>query len=206
MIAWLEGKVLERGKNSCLLVIESGIGYEVFLPEPLLACLPPTGERLSLYIAHVIREDNQELYGFNTWDERCVFQILLGISKIGARTALAILSVFRPDDLRQLVLDNDASALTRVPGIGKKTAQHVFLEMKDKLKTEHLQISSSDERPNSLGSVYRDALSGLIGLGYNEEEAGLVLRKILQDNPDFDVSSALRTALKALAKSNSLFS
>ena len=126
--------------------------------------------------------------------------MLTGISKVGARTALAMLSVFRPDDLRRLVLEEDLAALTRVPGIGKKTAQHILLELKYKLKTDDapaLAPLAGQERP---GSVLRDVLDGLAGLGYGEEEAGPLARAVLQEEPDLDVSGALRAVLKALAK------
>ena len=154
---------------------------------------------MSLYTSHVTREDAQELYGFESWDERVTFGVLTTISKVGARTALGILSVFRPDDLRRIVLDDDALALTRVSGIGKKTAQHVFLELKYKLDTEGLPATASAPAGRPAG-VYRDALDGLSGLGYAEDEAGPVLKAVLREEPDLDVSGALRAALKALAK------
>jgi Holliday junction DNA helicase RuvA len=148
-----------------------------------------------------VREDGQELYGFPSWEERQTFIVLTSISKVGAKTALAVLSLFRPEDLRRIVLEDDVSALTRVSGIGKKTAQHVFLELKYKLKVEGMPqtvpLAAIGERP---GGVYRDALDGFANLGYPEEEVAPVLRKILRDEPDLDVAGALRAALKDLAK------
>ena len=89
-----------------------------------------------LYVSLVVREDAQELFGFSSWDERQTFLTLIGINRVGARTALAILSMFRPDDLRRIVAEDDVASLTRVPGIGKKTGQQIFLELKYKLKSD----------------------------------------------------------------------
>ena len=146
------------------------------------------------------REDAQQLFGFATFEERQVFEVLLTISKVGARTALAILSLYRPDDLRRIVLEEDVDALTRVSGIGKKTAQHVFLELKYKLKVEDVPqaaVLAPNGRP---GSVFRDVLDGLSNLGYSEDECAPVVKNILLQEPDLDVTGALRAALKALAR------
>ena len=199
MIAYVEGRLAEVTENSVLVITEGGVGYEIFAPGHTLSRLPAKNALLALYTVHVVREDAQELFGFETWDERATFLILTGISKVGARTALAMLSVFRPDDLRRLVFEEDAGSLTRVPGIGKKTAQHIFLELKYKLKADEMPLPASGgaERP---GSVFRDTLAGLLGLGYTEEESASLVKNLLQAEPDLDVSGALRAALKALAK------
>ena len=130
MLAYIEGRLLERAETSCVLVTAGGVGYEIFLPEHALASLPAQGGMASFFTSFIVREDAQELFGFPTWDERQTFVLLRGINRVGARTALAILSQYRPDDLRRIVAEDDANALTRVPGIGKKTAQQIFLELK----------------------------------------------------------------------------
>lgn len=198
MLAYLEGRVLERTENGCVLVTDGGIGYEIFLPEHALAQLPAQGGSAAFYTSFIVREDAQELFGFPSWDERQTFNLLTGINRVGARTALAILSRYRPDDLRRIVADDDAAALTQVSGIGKKTAQQIFLELKYKLKGEApVSLSAAAAgRP----SVYRDALTGLANLGYDEDTAGQVLRKVLESDPELDVGEALRAALKALAR------
>ncbi|WP_295640585.1 Holliday junction branch migration protein RuvA [uncultured Mailhella sp.] len=197
MLAYMEGRVLERTENSCVLVTAGGTGYEIFLPEHALAQLPAQGGTASFYTSFIVREDAQELFGFPSWDERQTFNLLTGINRVGARTALAILSRFRPDDLRRIVAEDDAAALTQVSGIGKKTAQQIFLELKYKLKGESsVSLAAAVAgRP----SVYRDALTGLANLGYDEDTAGQVLRKVLENDPELDVGEALRAALKALA-------
>ena len=199
MIACLEGRIVEVTLQSCVLLTAGGAGYEIGLPVHTLAALPGKGESVFLYTCLVVREDALELFGFATWDERQTFLTLTDINRVGARTALAILSVYRPDDLRRLVLEEDVLALTRVHGIGKKTAQQIFLELKYKLKAGSAPgVPGVDKaRP---GGVLRDSLTGLVNLGYDEGEAHDVLTIILRDEPDLDVSAALRAALKRLAK------
>lgn len=199
MLAYLEGRLLEVTENGCVLLTEGGVGYEVFLPSHIQSRLPERGGQCCLYVSLVVREDAQELFGFSSWDERQTFFTLIGINRVGARTALAILSMFRPDDLRRIVAEDDVASLTRVPGIGKKTGQQIFLELKYKLKSDGMPalLPPGMERP---GSVFRDALTGLTNLGYEEDRASLILKDIFAGEPDIDVGGALRAALKALAK------
>lgn len=199
MIASIEGRLLEVTATSCLLATDSGIGYEIGLPTHTLATLPAKGERVFLYTCLIVRQDAQELYGFSTWDERQTFLILIEINRVGARTAMSILSVYRPDDLRRIVLEDDIMALTRVSGIGKKTAQQVFLELKYKLKVDTPPVIPTNQG-NRQGTVLRDALTGLVNLGYDENKGYEILKDVLLKEPDLDVGSALRAALKALAK------
>lgn len=200
MIAYIEGRLAEITGNACVVVTDGGVGYEVFVPGHTLSRLPEKGGRVSFFTVTEVREDALELYGFGTWDERQTFIVLTSISKVGAKTGLAILSQFRPDDLRRLVFEDDVQALTRVSGIGKKTAQHIFLELKYKLKVEDMPAATSLIVAGTPGGVFRDALAGLANLGYGEDEASHVLKEVLHDEPDLDVGGALRAALRALAK------
>lgn len=199
MIAYLEGRLAEVSTTACVLVTAGGVGYEVYLPQQTLHQLPGRGEQVHFYICHIVREDAQELFGFETWDERQTFIVLTSISKVGARTALGILSAFRPEDLHRIVLEDNVLALTQVSGIGKKSAQHIFLELKYKLKAEDMPAASVLQL-GVPGSVFKDALTGLEGLGYGEAEATPVLKAILHEEPDLEVGEALRAALKALAR------
>lgn len=199
MIAYIEGRLAEVMEDAALLVTGGGVGYEIFMPGHFLSRLPKRGEDLFCYTVTVVREDALELYGFPTWDERQTFITLTGISRIGSKTALAILTVFRPDDLRELVAGDDFTALTRVPGIGKKTAQQLFIELKYKLKMGDT-VSLPTATLGSAGSVARDGVAGLVNLGYAEEEAAKVVKTVLTEEPDLDVSGLLRAALKALGK------
>jgi len=202
MIAYVEGRLAEIAAATVVVITASGTGYEIFLPAHTLAHLPERGTRVAFYTAFIVREDAQELFGFETWDERQTFMLLISLNKVGARTASAILSTFRPDDLRRIVYDDDPTPLTRVSGIGKKSAQQIFLELKYKLKVEDCPALASPDAAGSppLGSVLRDALAGLTGLGYSESEVSPVLRQVLHDEPDLDVSGALRAALRQLAR------
>ena len=201
MIAYVEGRRAQVWGNTALVVTQGGVGYAVGLPAHTLASLPGRGEAVAFYTSLAVREDALELFGFASFEERQTFEVLVSISKVGARTALGILSIFRPDDLRRLVLEDDVLALTRVSGIGKKTAEHIFLELKYKLKVDDAPqaaaLVGSGVRP---GSVFRDVLDGLGNLGYSEDACAPMVKKILLEEPDLDVTGALRAALKTLAK------
>lgn len=196
MIAYIEGQLAQTTPHSCIVITASGLGYEVWLTPQTLSSLSQDTP-VKLYTSQVIREDSHELFGFASFDERQTFLTLTSISKVGPKTALNILARFQPQDLRQLVFNEDIKALTQVSGIGAKSAQQIFLELKYKLKLD----SPVNSTPlQGYTQVYRDALVGLAGLGYVEEEAAPVLKAMLQAEPDLDVSAALRQALKALGK------
>lgn len=202
MLAYLEGRLAEVTENACLVVTSGGVGYEIYLPSHSLARLPEKGADISFYAATVVREDALELFGFDSWDERQTFLVLTSISRVGARTAIAILSVFRPDDLRRMVAEDDMLSLTRVSGIGKKTGQQIFLELKYKLKSD-VVLSQSAKSSAPGGGVLPDAVAGLVNLGYTEDEAARTLKQVLAEESDLDVGAALRAALKALARGRS---
>ena len=198
MIAYLKGFLGEVLEHGCLLVTASGVGYEVYLPGHTLSSLPARGEALELYTCTVVREDAIELFGFASWDERQTFLVLTSISKVGAKTATAMLSLFRPADLRRIVAEDDWLMLTQVSGIGKKTAQHIFLELKYKLASSVAGIPSIGAQGQS--HLFKDVFAGLLNLGYDEQEALAVLKDVLTAEPDLDVPGALRASLKALAR------
>lgn len=197
MIAYLEGKLLQRTAQSIIISTNCGIGYEVFIPQSM--ALPKIGGELFVYTAFVVREDAQELFGFSTFDERETFKMLITINRVGARTALAILSVYKPDDLRRIVAQDDVNALTKVSGIGKQTGQKIFLELKYKFKADTNLAGMVLPSAANTG-VFNDALTGLLNLGYDNQSAGEVLSEVLRKEPDLGVGEALRAALKAIAK------
>lgn len=197
MIAYLEGKLLQRTAQSIILATRYGVGYEIFIPQSMT--LPKIGDDFFVYTAFVMREDAQELFGFSTFEERETFKMLITINRVGARTALAILSVYKPDDLRRIVAQDDVNALTKVSGIGKQTGQKIFLELKYKFKADtHLAGMGLSSSANT--GVFNDALTGLLNLGYDNQSAGEVLSEVLQKDPDLTVGEALRAALKTMAK------
>ncbi len=198
MLAYVEGRVLERTESSCVLLTAAGTGYEIFAPAHSLLSLPVRGVKAGFYTTLVVREDAQELFGFSTWDERQTFILLTGINRVGARTALSILSVFRPDDLRRMVAQDDASGLTKVSGIGKKTAQQIFLELKYKMKAELKDLPVAPDVSPAANAAYRDVLAALVGMGMEEESVGKVLSDILAKDPGIDEKKMLSRAFRIL--------
>jgi Holliday junction DNA helicase RuvA len=171
-----------------VLVDVGGISYEVDVPMSTFYSLPATGEPVTLYTHLVVREDAHVLYGFATLEERGAFRQLIRISGIGARTALAVLSGLSVADLAQAVALQDGSRLVKIPGIGKKTAERLLLELKGKL---------ADALPGPAREQPSDVVNALLGLGYSEKEAALAVRSLA---PGLPVAEAIRAALKALAK------
>lgn len=198
MIAYIEGRVAEVTEQTCVIVTASGVGYEVFLtPADLATCRNKDGMN-RYYICSVIREDAFDLFGFTTWDERETFIILRTINRVGPRTALAILSTFSPDDLARIAFDEDSMALTSVPGIGKKTAQQIFIELKYKMEGRVLTLGASEVSAST--GVQHDAVTGLLNLGYAEQEALAAVKQVLGEQPDLSVGEVLREALKVLGR------
>jgi Holliday junction DNA helicase RuvA len=172
-----------------VLVDVGGIAYELDVPMSTFYSLPASGEAVSLYTHLVVREDAHTLYGFATLEERSAFRQLIRISGIGARTALAVLSGLSVGDLAQAVTLQDAAPLTRVPGIGKKTAERLLLELKGKLA--EATGTAAGGQPAS------DVVNALVALGYSDKEAAAAVKGLA---PGLPVAEAIRAALKALAK------
>jgi Holliday junction DNA helicase RuvA len=190
MIGRLSGLLLD--KNPAQLIVDcNGVGYEVGVPMSTFYNLPATGERITLLTHMVVREDAQLLYGFGTTQERELFRELIKISGIGARTALAILSGMSVNDLAQAVTLQEVGRLTRIPGIGKKSAERLLLELKGKLGAE------LGAAPGTEGESSNDVLSALLALGYSEKEALLAIKQVPAGS---SVSDGIRQALKALSK------
>jgi Holliday junction DNA helicase RuvA len=193
MIGRLNGVLLEKTPPQVLLEVQ-GVGYEIDVPMSTFYNLPEIGERVTLYTHLIVREDAHLLYGFASESERRVFRQLLKISSVGARTALSLLSGMSVADLAQAVATQEAGRLTRIPGIGKKTAERLLLELKDKLGIE----LSAGVAVNRAAPASSDVLNALLSLGYNEKEALYALKHL----PDgLSVSDGIKQALKTLSKS-----
>ena len=204
MIAFLAGTVAAKTEGGCVVLTAGGVGYEVSMTAASAATLPKVGGEVELFVQTIVREDAIELYGFPTWDERLTFAVLLSINKLGPKTALAMLAVFTPDDLRRLVVADDYMGLVQVPGIGKKSAQRIFLDLKYKLEAgSGGPAPSLPQLDGKAVSAFRDALAGLANLGYDESETRKVLEDVFNEQPDLDVGEALRDALKRIAKARS---
>ena len=193
MIGRLSGLLV--AKNPPQVMVEAGgVGYEIDVPMSTFYNLPATGEKVVLLTHLVVREDAHILFGFGTEEERSAFRKLIRISGVGARTALSVLSGLSVNDLAQAVATQDPARLTKVPGIGKKTAERLLLELKGKLADVLTGAGSSGAQP----SASSDVLNALLALGYSEKEALLAVKQVPANTT---VSDGIRVALKALAKS-----
>ncbi|MCB1978774.1 MAG: Holliday junction branch migration protein RuvA [Burkholderiaceae bacterium] len=191
MIGKLTGTLLEKNPPEVLLDCH-GVGYEVHVPMSTFYNLPPLGERVSLLTQFIVREDAQLLYGFASVQERAAFRELIKVAGVGPRTALAVLSGMGVGDLAQAISLQEAGRLVKVPGIGKKTAERLLLELKGKLGAE---LSGAAALVKS--DAQADILQALLALGYNDKEAAAALKAL---PADVAVSEGIRLALKALGK------
>ena len=190
MIGKLTGTLLEKNPPE-VLVDCNGVGYEVQVPMSTFYNLPAVGERVALLTQFIVREDAQLLYGFGSVEERQTFRELIKISGVGPRTALSILSGMGVGDLAQAVTLQEAGRLVKVPGIGKKTAERLLLELKGKLGAD-IGIKA-----NAVNDAQADILQALLALGYNDKEAALALKAL---PADVGVSDGIKMALKSLAR------
>lgn len=177
-----------------LLVDCQGVGYEIDVPMSTLYQLPETNQKITLLTHFQVREDAQQLFGFATETEREAFRQLIKISGVGSRTALAVLSGMSVNELAQTIAMQEAGRLTQVPGIGKKTAERLCLELKGKLAPD---LGITGGKPQAI-EASSEVLQALLALGYSEKEALLALKQI---PPDSTVSDGIRMGLKYLSKS-----
>ena len=190
MIGRLQGLLAEKNPPQ-LLIDCNGVGYQVDVPMSTFYNLPGVGERVTLLTHFVVREDAQILYGFGTAAERDAFRQLIKISGVGPRTALSVLSGMGVSDLAQAITAQEPGRLIKVPGIGKKTAERLLLELKGKLGAD---IGANAGAAND---AQADILQALMALGYSDKEAALALKAL---PADVGVSDGIKLALKALSK------
>ncbi|MCS6763384.1 MAG: Holliday junction branch migration protein RuvA [Candidatus Protistobacter heckmanni] len=189
MIARLAGILLEKNPPN-IIVDCGGVGYEVAVPMSTFYSLPAGGEKVVLLTQQIVREDAHLLYGFATATERDTFHELIKISGVGARTALAILSGMQTDELAQAVTLQDAGRMVKIPGIGKKTAERLLLELKGKLGAD------LGHTGGAVVNEQADILNALAALGYSEKEAALAVKQV---PAGASVAEGIRAALKALS-------
>ncbi|HLI57463.1 MAG TPA: Holliday junction branch migration protein RuvA [Actinomycetota bacterium] len=192
MIAALTGKVAELTPTSAVIDV-GGVGYLVHAPVPVLASLS-TGEEVRLLTHLVVREDAMTLYAFRTADQRDSFQVLMGVTGVGPKLAAAVLSVLDPGALRRAVAGGDVDALTSVPGVGRRGAQRMVLELRDRLGV----VAGEQVVP---GAALAEVRAALVGLGYTPAELRGVVEAVAA--PGASVEDMVRAALKALAGSKS---
>ena len=192
MIGRISGKLIAKHPPQIVVDVQ-GIGYEIDVPMSTLYQLPATGADVALLTHLIVREDAHHLYGFATEQERQVFRQLLKISGVGARTALAVLSGLSVADLHQAVGEQNSSRLTKVPGIGKKTAERLLLELRDKLELRVVATAAAGAASSS-----NDIVNALLALGYNDKEAAWAIKQLPSGA---NVNEGIRQALKLLSKS-----
>lgn len=202
MYAYIKG-ILAEITEDAIIVENQGIGYEIAVPGQVFDYLPSVGEEVKIYTYHYVREDAILLYGFLTKEDVRIFKMLIGVSGIGPKGALAILSVLSTDDLCFAILGDDAKAIAKAPGVGAKTAQRVIIELKDKLSLEDafeqkLANQAQKAELNPAVGVKNEAILALTSLGYSQSEALKVLQGI-EISPDDQVEDVLKMALKQMA-------
>jgi len=192
MIGRLTGILLEKNPPQLLLDVQ-GVAYEVDVPMSTFYNLPATGEHVTLFTHLVVREDAHLLYGFGSDSERRAFRQLLKVNGIGAKIALSVLSGLSVAELVQAISLQEAGRLTRIPGIGKKTAERILLELKDKLGADTTQAIGIHRAPPASS----DILHALLALGYSDKEAVAAIKDLPQE---IGVADGIKQALKLLAK------
>ena len=202
MYAYIKG-ILAEITEDAIIVENQGIGYEIAVPGQVFDYLPSVGEEVKIYTYHYVREDAILLYGFLPKEDVQIFKMLIGVSGIGPKGALAILSELSTDDLGFAILGDDAKAIAKAPGVGAKTAQRVIIELKDKLSLEDafeqkLANQAQKAELNPAVGVKNEAILALTSLGYSQSEALKVLQGI-EISPDDQVEDVLKMALKQMA-------
>ena len=200
MIRFVHG-ILREKKEDSLIIEAGGLGYGVRVPISVLSEAPPIGEELLLHTYFSVREDGQDLFGFFTEKDRDFFMQLISVSGIGAKTALGILSCFKREELIALILSADTKRIQKAPGLGKKSAERLILELKDKLQIEDaLPGAVETEEPLSVGfsEAMQEAMEALLSLGYKQGEARTAIVK-LANVEEMNAEDILRSALRKLA-------
>ena len=198
MIAHLRGHILDKQPNR-IVVDVNGVGYEVAVPLSTFYGLGEKGSEIALRVHTHVREDALLLYGFATALEQDLFERLIGISGIGPKVALAVLSGIEPQDLVRAIERGDLARLTAIPGVGKKTSERIVLELKDRLPRAHAMTPAAGAAPDP-PAVRDDVLSALMNLGYHRPLAEKAADAAIKTAPDGDFERMLKQALRELAK------
>ena len=191
MFAYIKGS-LEQKSNNYVVIDVGGIGYKIFMSTKAIETLGEIGKVVKVHTHYYVREDNISLYGFNTNEELRMFELLLQVSGIGAKSAIAMLSEISPSSFALAVISDDISQLVKIPGIGKKTAARIVLELKDKLKTEEVKLSITNEEETS------EAIAALQVLGYTKREIEKALENV--DTKNLQLEEIIKQGLKNLAR------
>ena len=198
MIAYVSGKLIEKKPTSVVVDVQ-GLGYALSISTSTYEKLPAAGEAVKLLAHHLVREDAEALYGFASEDERAVFETLLAVSGVGPKLALAALSAMSPAELRDHVVGGDASVLTNIPGVGRKTAERLVVELRDRLARLDLGGGAAPLTGGSeaIRAARADALAALESLGFSRAAAEKAIRKVLRDHAGLQsAEEIIRLALR----------
>ena len=199
MIAYISGALVSAGENY-IVIDNHGMGYRIFVSGKFLEHIPAYGTQIKIYTHMYIREDELTLYGFHSEEELSVFRILIGISGVGPKVAMAILTALTIPELQLAVISEDAKTISKANGVGAKGASRIILELKDKLKMEDMMDAAYEQsivQDTQDLNAARDAILALVNLGYSNSEAALAVKKI-GDTSQMDIESILKAALKKL--------
>lgn len=199
MLAYIKGE-LTQTTNEYAVIEVGGLGYKVFMPETSIEKLGIIGDNVKVHTYYRVREDDISIFGFNTQEELRMFELLLSVSGVGAKTAVVIISTIEPSDFALAVISEDISQLVKIPGIGKKSAQRIVLELKDKLKKEAISVEA-DRKVSSkvqMNADVEEAISALQVLGYNKKEVEKVFEKL--DKDGLSIEDLIKKGLAALSK------
>jgi Holliday junction DNA helicase RuvA len=199
VIAHLRGRIFEKHPNRLVLDI-NGVGYDVFVPLSTFYGLGEPGTETALRIHTHVREDALILYGFATLLEQELFERLIGVSGIGPKVALAVLSGIEPVELIRAIERGDLARLTAIPGVGKKTSERIVLELKDRLPRAHVVAVTAGVAPSEPSTVRDDVLSALVNLGYHRPLAEKAVESAIKAQPDGGFERTLKQALRELAR------
>jgi holliday junction DNA helicase RuvA len=196
VISRVRGALLRRDPGSVEVMTAGGVGYEISIPLSVFEKLPRAGAEVELLTHHVVREDDVMLFGFLQAAERELFGRLLGASGVGPRLALALMSTLTPPALVRAITDKDVATLVRVPGVGRKTAERIALELGDKL--DGLALTAG---PSVKGAAAQEAVGALVALGYSAVEANAAVRRSIEEHgPEEDAKALIRKALAAAGR------
>lgn len=198
MISYIRGTLAAMERDKVIVDVQ-GMGYGVFMPERAMGLLPRIGNEVKLHTYLNVREDAMQLFGFLTRDDLAIFKLLIGVSGIGPKGGLGILSQLSADDLRFAVLAGDVKAISATPGIGKKTAEKLIIELKDKLDLDEMlhpsgQAETAGSADTAVNSVQSEAVQALVALGYGSTESLKAVKKVNLENTT--VEEVLKEALK----------
>lgn len=196
MIHYIRGELVHIGESE-IVVDNNGIGYVIEVPASVLPALPTKNEEVKIYTELYVREDILKLFGFLTREDLEIFRMLISVSGIGPKGALAILSIMTPEQLRFAILSNDVDQIATAKGIGKKTASKLVIELQDRLKANITSVTTQSVTLNTAPtSVRAEAIDALVGLGYSVSEAGKALKNISEDN---SLEDMIKLALRYLS-------